>query len=112
MPWFIIEVSGLAAVLAAILWLQYRLSLARRRRARKQATIGTAILAAMLGLGWACELDAGGVDSHQRGNWYSFDSGQPGAFLALDFGATFGAGTVGAERRASARKVLTRAYPR
>ncbi len=28
----------------------------------------------------ACEIQAWGVDSHQRGNFYAYDSSQPGAF--------------------------------
>src|SRR5947209_4436299 len=71
---------GLVLPLIGIVFISRRLEPARRQRARKFALIATAALASALGIGLACELNAGGVDSHQRGNWYSFDSGQPGAY--------------------------------
>lgn len=71
-------VLGLAAVLAAILWLERRLPLERKRRARKHAAVGTTILATIFGLAWACE--PGFVEGHQRGGFFSYDTVQPGAY--------------------------------
>jgi hypothetical protein len=54
MHWFMIsEFAGLAAILAATFFMRRRLPAFRRERARKQALAGTAVLAAVLGLGYA-----------------------------------------------------------
>jgi hypothetical protein len=71
---------GLILPLTAILWFSRRLPPSRRARARKFAAIWTAVLFTILGVSFACELNAGGVESGQNGAWYGAHSVQPGAY--------------------------------
>jgi hypothetical protein len=58
--------------------LRFFVSQSARLEARKKALVWTAFLAAIFGLAAACELNAGGVESEQGGNWYGVHSAQPG----------------------------------